>query len=919
MKKKLGALLEHLQSSYFIGLILTLFFAWLAHDYYLKKDTISAENTKGTLYKIITTIDNKILDLKFFLRGYQTPDEKVAVIAVDDESINQIGRWPWSREKMAELIENLMKYSPKALGFDIVFSEPQVDQLEKTLGTLLTDEELAKNDIKGVWRERLNKIKGESKPDDILAKTLETHQDKLVMGAFFEDTRMQLNYPFQSICLDELFKLSPAYKSIENQAWPPFVFDANLKDVDLMSQVDFTKAFEPIFKVLNEHYEKKILKENFSKESVSQLDDFQFKALMMAKSDELLNYCTKWLTDQDPYLSYWQKNWNQVFAPTPILQKPFNEARALLDSLNFNSPILQFNELTTNFPLLVEKSIHTSSFNAVQENDGSIRRSNLLFRIGRQYLPSLALQTYLVSSGLQAHFTLDRHPKHPDQYKVIDLVLKDPETDEVKAKVPVNNRGQMLINYRGPEKSYAYVPAHQLFSKGDTMKIQRFKKEVPANKYREVIETVSKEEFIKDRLFIIGATAVGVYDLRVTPFQENYPGVETHATALGNLASRDFIFNHPKEHEWMLLAIVVIGVILSVSIHYLSALPGFFLTGTLLMGIYFTDWYFLFNKGIIASTVLAMFSALTVFTLMTAYKYFTEERKKKHFRATFSKYISPAIVDEILKDPDNINLGGKKQRMSVMFSDVRGFTTISEKLEPEVLSDVLNAYLTPMTNIVFANKGTLDKYMGDAIMAFFGAPIQFPDHARHACRCALASIDKLFELQKEFKAKGLPEIDIGIGINSGDMSVGNMGSDIVRSYTVMGDSVNLASRLEGINKEYGTRIIISEFTYEDVKDSFTAREVDWVRVKGKLQPIKIFELIAEGPVSGLKSELLLRYQSGYTLYRERKFKEALDLFNEALNVDPSDPVSQLYVERSLEYINNPPPNDWDGVYVMKTK
>jgi adenylate cyclase len=258
-------------------------------------------------------------------------------------------------------------------------------------------------------------------------------------------------------------------------------------------------------------------------------------------------------------------------------------------------------------------------------------------------------------------------------------------------------------------------------------------------------------------------------------------------------------------------------------------------------------------------------------------------------------------------------------RMTVFFSDVRGFTTISEKLEPQVLSKVLSDYLTPMTQIVFENKGTLDKYMGDAIMAFFGAPIHYDDHAKYACRCALQNIAKLKEIQLEFKKQGYPHIDIGIGINTGDMSAGNMGSDIVRSYTVMGDSVNLGSRLEGINKEYGTRIIISEYTYEDIKNDFSAREIDWVRVKGKYQPIRIFELLSEGAPPEEFQEMLEHYNKGFQLYHEKKFGEAIEIFNLALQAKPDDPVSQLYIERCQDYLAEPPPEKWDGVHIMKTK
>jgi adenylate cyclase len=311
-----------------------------------------------------------------------------------------------------------------------------------------------------------------------------------------------------------------------------------------------------------------------------------------------------------------------------------------------------------------------------------------------------------------------------------------------------------------------------------------------------------------------------------------------------------------------------------------------------------------------------------VFVAMTFYRYLTEERGKKELRQTFAKYVSPAIVEELLSDPKNIELGGRKTNLTVFFSDVRGFTTISEKLDPRALSDLLNSYLTPMTELVFKNRGTLDKYMGDAVMAFFGAPIPYQDHAKYACRCALQSVKKLFELQEEYEKRGLPIIDIGIGLNTGEVSVGNMGSQTVRSYTVMGDAVNLASRLEGINKTYGTRIIISEFTYNQVKDDFICREVDWVRVKGKALPVKIYELIAEGKIQQQPSatqELLKWFQDGYAKYHEKSWSLALDCFTTALNLKPDDEVSKVYLSRCQEYLVEPPPDNWDGVFVMKTK
>ena len=244
-----------------------------------------------------------------------------------------------------------------------------------------------------------------------------------------------------------------------------------------------------------------------------------------------------------------------------------------------------------------------------------------------------------------------------------------------------------------------------------------------------------------------------------------------------------------------------------------------------------------------------IYPALTMITIylgITVYRYITEEREKKKIRGAFQYYLTASVINEMLKDPSKLKLGGDKKDLTVSFSDIRGFTTISEKLTPEELVHLLNEYLTAMTNVVFQYDGLLDKYMGDAVMAVFGAPLDQPDHALRACRTALGMMEELKKLQKKWAEEGKPVLDIGIGINSGDMVVGNMGSDMRFDYTVVGDMVNLGSRLEGTNKEYGTNIVISEYTYNDVKDVFFCRELDSVIVKGKKLPVKIYELLDEG-------------------------------------------------------------------------
>ncbi|RMF15712.1 MAG: adenylate/guanylate cyclase domain-containing protein [Candidatus Dadabacteria bacterium] len=299
------------------------------------------------------------------------------------------------------------------------------------------------------------------------------------------------------------------------------------------------------------------------------------------------------------------------------------------------------------------------------------------------------------------------------------------------------------------------------------------------------------------------------------------------------------------------------------------------------------------------------------------YKYYTEERQKKEIRGAFQTYLSPAVVEQVIEDPSKLALGGEKRELTVLFSDVRGFTTISEALDAEELANLLNEYLTPMTDLVFKHGGTLDKYMGDAVMAFWGAPIPQEDHAFRACDCALEMMRVLHELQRDFEARGYPPIDIGIGINTGPMSVGNMGSTQRMDYTVMGDAVNLGSRLEGINKTYGTHIIVSEFTWRACEGQIWGRELDLVAVKGKKEPVRIYELIDYKPVPTMVP-LVNRFHEALQVYRDGDFARAFQMFQDILRDYPSDGPSKTFLERSRDLLENPP-ESWNGVYVAKTK
>jgi adenylate cyclase len=328
----------------------------------------------------------------------------------------------------------------------------------------------------------------------------------------------------------------------------------------------------------------------------------------------------------------------------------------------------------------------------------------------------------------------------------------------------------------------------------------------------------------------------------------------------------------------------------------------------------FAHWGRWYSFVVPAATLVASYASITSFRVIT------EEREKRKIRRTFSQYLSPGVIALIEKDPNEyIRPGGEVKTLTVMFSDIRDFTTLSEGLTPDELVNLLNQYLSAMTDILFRNLGTLDKYIGDAIMAFWGSPFPQPDHAARACTCALEMIASLDELNRKWTDQGGRPIAIGIGLNTGPVNVGNMGSDKRLAWTVMGDNVNLASRLEGMTKQYRSRVIISESTYDQVADHFVAREVDRIRVKGKKLPVVIYELLAPISKRDAYAPLLSRFNAALDIYRSQNWQQATAMFGELLAEYPDDGPTQVLLQRCIEFLEDAPESGWDGVYVMKSK
>jgi adenylate cyclase len=365
--------------------------------------------------------------------------------------------------------------------------------------------------------------------------------------------------------------------------------------------------------------------------------------------------------------------------------------------------------------------------------------------------------------------------------------------------------------------------------------------------------------------------------------------------------------------------LLLAGVVLALGLAVLSPFWSTLLAGSVVTVSIMFNLLLWQQANLVMPIASMMLMVATLYLLNMSYGFFVESRGKRQLAGLFGQYVPPELVDEMANDPDSFSLEGDSRELTVLFSDVRGFTTISEGLDPKQLTQLMNEYLTPMTHVIHNYRGTIDKYMGDAIMAFWGAPVADPDHARHALLAALGMIEELKALQVAFEAKGWPPINIGVGLNTGMMTVGNMGSEFRMAYTVMGDAVNLGSRLESLTKQYGVHIIVSEFTKNKAPD-FIYRELDRVRVKGKDEPVAIFEPIGlpEQMNVDMENELAL-YREAHRLYCAQNWDLAEVQFINLHKAYPERYLYTMYAERIEYFRANPPGEDWDGVFTFKTK
>ncbi len=456
--------------------------------------------------------------------------------------------------------------------------------------------------------------------------------------------------------------------------------------------------------------------------------------------------------------------------------------------------------------------------------------------------------------------------------------------------VPIYRNGLFNINYYGPHFT------------------------IPTYSVLDLATDRAPDDAFNGKMAIIGGAAVGLGDHWATPYVGDMMGVEIQATIADNFISQRFLVRPSWMKYAEAAAICLVGVLMGLLFPRISIGKGILLFFLLMMATVSINQYLFQSHGIVAGMIFPLLEILLIGSGIFIFRYMTEGREKRILKEAFLQYMNPSVVNRIIKQPEHLALGGEKKELTVLFSDIRDFTGISEKLKPEDLVHFMNLYLSAMTEIVLKENGTLDKYIGDAIMCFFGAPEEQPDHALRACASAVRMIGELKARQYEWKNERMAAIKIGVGINSGPMVVGNMGSQKRFDYTVMGDAVNLASRLEGLTKFYGVNIIAGEHTQRVTKDGFVFRELDLVRVKGKEEPVRIYELLAEGRADARQMDLIETFEEGLDLYRRREWENAIQIFSELKVRFPDDGPSALYIERCREMSQVTVSADWDGVY-----
>jgi len=538
---------------------------------------------------------------------------------------------------------------------------------------------------------------------------------------------------------------------------------------------------------------------------------------------------------------------------------------------------------TLNIEPIQNAGYSSGFFNVIPDSSGMIRSVPLVISFDDVLYPSLALEIARVVSGEKKIFI------NYDELGIENISIG-------QTVIPTDAIGRITVNYRGGFKNFKYLSA------------------------KDIYDGEFNADEVEGKIVLIGTSAIGLYDLRTTPFDSAFAGVEVHANAIDNILSGDFIYK-PSYDDGVTVILVVFSSFLIVfsvtSMNFYGKILTFFAASFLYV---WGSYYALFHEGIILNILFPLAAISLAFVTTLAFDYFYSIKSERAIRAKFASKVSKSVMDDILKNTNGNELSIKNKEVTIFFSDIRGFTSISEKLGAKELVALLNRYMQPMSEIIIKNQGTIDKFIGDAVMAYWNAPLDIQNHADLAVKSALEQFEALKILNSQLEKENLPQISIGIGINTGEVIVGEMGCEIRSDYTVIGDAINLGSRLESLCKFYGSNLNISNFTKERLKEKYIFRFLDLVRVKGKNEPVEIWRVLGYGEAqSELKKELEI-YDKAIALYKKAKFLEALEIFKELeIKANKQDKkIYEIYIARCEQFIKTPP-SDFDGVFDHATK
>lgn len=558
-----------------------------------------------------------------------------------------------------------------------------------------------------------------------------------------------------------------------------------------------------------------------------------------------------------------------------------------------------WNGFGSNLPAFAATAPRAGFFNALPDNsDGLVRSVPMLGEFEGQYYESLSLGVFRLLAGSPA--VLPGFPQEslvPRNYDRLESLIL--QGDGRSLHIPVTERVAALVPFRGPGGvdggSFRYVSAADVLARAPS---------VPS---------------LKGKIVLLGTTAPGLMDLRATPVGEAYPGVEVHANVIAGMLDGKILVRPDYAPGYELLVLLSAGLLLTFLLPLLSATRAMLLSTAVILAVVALNFALYAMAGLVLPLASVLLAALAAFAVNMSYGYFVEGRSKRELARLFGTYVPPELVDEMVKDPGSYSMAASNKELTVLFCDMRGFTRMSERMEPLQLQQLLNDVFSRLTNVIRANRGTIDKYMGDCVMAFWGAPVALDDHAELAVKSALRMVEVIRAVNETHKTRGLPEIGIGIGINTGVMCVGDMGSQERQAYTVIGDSVNLGSRLEGLSKTYGVEIVVSASTRKAVS-GMAWQELDRVRVKGKQDAVAIYTPM--GPAQALSQDRqteLRNWAQFLKAYRAQDWEQCDVLLLNMHRLDGNKTLYHLYQEQLARHRRAAPGPDWDGATTFETK